>query len=123
MAVLDAAAELLARDGLARLSMDELAAQAGVSRAWLYRVYPGKSALFAELIHVFSPLEVVVATTERLRGEPPAGALPELAVTGWQAVSKNMGGVRPLLFEALRLGAGGPETVLGEVAPRRIGAS
>jgi AcrR family transcriptional regulator len=122
MAVLEAAAELLARDGLARLSMDELAAQAGVSRAWLYRLYPGKAALFSEMIHAFSPMEVVVATTERLRGKPPEVALPELAVTVWQAISKHIGVVRPLLFEAMRLGPDARETVTGEVAPKMIGA-
>ena len=121
-AVLEAAAELLARDGLARLSMDELAAQAGVSRAWLYRLYPGKAALFSEMVHAFSPMEVVVATTERLRGEPPEVALPELAVTVWQALSKHLGVVRPLLFEAMRLGPDVRETVTGEVAPQMIGA-
>ncbi|HVD01319.1 MAG TPA: helix-turn-helix domain-containing protein [Candidatus Dormibacteraeota bacterium] len=121
-AVLDAAAELLARDGLARLSMDELAAQAGVSRAWLYRLYPGKAALFAELIRVFSPMEVVVATTDRLRGQPPELALPELAVSVWQAVSQHLGVVRPLLFEAMRLGPDVRETVTGVVAPQMLGA-
>jgi AcrR family transcriptional regulator len=102
--------------------MDELAAQAGVSRAWLYRLYPGKAALFSEMIHAFSPMEVVVATTERLRGKPPEVALPELAVTVWQAISKHIGVVRPLLFEAMRLGPDARETVTGEVAPKMIGA-
>jgi len=120
--VLEAAAELLARDGLAGLSMDELAAVAGVSRAWLYRLYPGKSALFAELVQVFSPLQVVVDTTERLRGVPPEVALPELAVSVWKAISEHVGVVRPLLFEAVKLGPDVRETVLGEVAPRMLGA-
>ena len=122
MAVLEAAAVLLARDGLASLSMDELAAQAGVSRAWLYRLYPGKSALFTELVRTFSPMKVVLETTERLRGEPPEVALPELAVSVWQAISNNIGVVRPLLFEAMRLGPDVRDTVTGEVAPQIIGA-
>lgn len=122
MAVLDAAAELLARDGLARLSMDELAARAGVSRAWLYRTYPGKSALFAEMVRAFSPMELVVVTTERLRGEPPEVALPELAVSVWQGVARHIGVVRPLLFEAMSLGPDVRETVTGEVAPQILGA-
>jgi len=120
--VLEAAAQLLARDGLAGLSMDELALVAGVSRAWLYRLYPGKAALFAELVQVFSPLQVVVDTTDRLRGEPPEVALPELAVSVWKAISEHVGVVRPLLFEAVKLGPDVRETVLGEVAPRMLGA-
>src|SRR5690348_12192315 len=41
--VLGAALELVGRDGLTRLSMDEVAAAAGVSRASLYRLFPGKA--------------------------------------------------------------------------------
>ena len=103
-AILDAAAELLARDGLARLSMDELAARAGVSRARLYRIYPGKAALFAEMVRAFSPIEAVVATIQRLADEPPERAMPALAVSIWDAVSTHLGVIRPLLFEAASLG-------------------
>src|SRR6185369_13797528 len=42
--ILAAALELLGRVSLAELSMDELAAMSDVSRATLYRVFPGKSA-------------------------------------------------------------------------------
>src|SRR2546423_4130180 len=52
----EAALRLLDRDGLARLSMDELAAEARVSRASLYRMFPGKAALFRDLLVTFSPL-------------------------------------------------------------------
>ena len=41
--ILAAAFEQLGRAGLADLSMDELAVQANVSRATLYRLFPGKS--------------------------------------------------------------------------------
>src|SRR6266498_872154 len=44
--ILDTALDLVGRHGLAELSMEELAAAAGVSRATLYRLFPGKAALF-----------------------------------------------------------------------------
>jgi AcrR family transcriptional regulator len=121
-AILDAAADLLARDGLARLSMDELAARGGVSRARLYRLYPGKGALFAAMLREFSPIEVVVKRIGELAGEPPERAMPELAVSLWRAVSTHLGVIRPLLFEAASLGPDVRETILGDVAPRLLAA-
>src|SRR2546429_4312666 len=66
--LLAAALELLDRDGLGGLSMDEVAAAAGVSRASLYRLFPGKAALFRELLVAFSPMEAIVATLQRRAG-------------------------------------------------------
>jgi AcrR family transcriptional regulator len=121
-AILDAAAELLARDGLARLSMDELAARAGVSRARLYRLYPGKAALFAAMLREFSPIETLVSTLQQLADEPPERAMPALAVSIWGAVSTHLGVIRPLLFEAASLGPDVRETVIGEIAPKLLGS-
>src|SRR5829696_9024122 len=70
--ILDTALELVGRHGLAELSMDELAAQAGVSRATLYRLVPGKEALFAELVRTFSPFEPIAAVLETTGARPPA---------------------------------------------------
>src|SRR5215831_19318497 len=53
--ILAAAVELIGRDGLTGLSIDEVAAAAGVSRASLYRLFPGKAALFREVVIAFSP--------------------------------------------------------------------
>src|SRR5207302_2076682 len=77
--VLSAGLDLVGRDGLARLSMDELAARAGVSRASLYRLFPGKPALFKELLRVYSPLEIVVSTIDRLHDRRPEEVMPTVA--------------------------------------------
>jgi AcrR family transcriptional regulator len=98
--VLAAAVELLDRDGLARLSMDELAAAAGVSRASLYRLFPGKAALFRELLVAFSPLAAIVETVERLRDRPPEEVMPALARTAALTLASRVGVVRTLVFEA-----------------------
>src|SRR6266487_4666297 len=70
--VLDTALDLVGRHGLAELSMDELAARAGVSRATLYRLFPGKAALFAELVRRFSPFEPIAAVLQTMSDRPPA---------------------------------------------------
>lgn len=48
--LIDAAQELLARKGIRAATVMEVAEAAGVSRAWLYRHFPDKSALFGAAI-------------------------------------------------------------------------
>lgn len=45
--ILDAAETCLRRDGIRRTTAAGVAAEAGVSRAWLYRVFPNKSVLLS----------------------------------------------------------------------------
>src|SRR6266536_3665646 len=75
--ILDTALDLVGRHGLAELSMEELAARAGVSRATLYRLFPGKAALCAELVRRFSPFEPIAAVLETMGDRPPAEAIPD----------------------------------------------
>jgi AcrR family transcriptional regulator len=99
--ILAAALELVGRDGLSRLSMDEVAAEAGVSRASLYRLFPGKPALFREVVWRFSPLEMMASTVRRLYDRPPAETMPELARAAVRALAGREGMLRSLLFEVL----------------------
>ncbi|WP_151772292.1 TetR/AcrR family transcriptional regulator [Streptomyces abyssomicinicus] len=48
-AILDAARDLLLRDGYARLSMERIAAEAGVGKPTVYRRWPSKAALVADV--------------------------------------------------------------------------
>jgi AcrR family transcriptional regulator len=100
--ILDTALELVGRHGLAELSMDELAAQAGVSRATLYRLVPGKEALFAELVRTFSPFEPIAAVLEAAGDRPPAEVIPAVMQAMAAAMDGHMGLLLQLLFEVAR---------------------
>src|SRR5215211_1987922 len=100
--VLDVALELVGRHGLAELSMDELAARAGVSRATLYRLVPGKEALFAELVRRFSPFEPIAAVLETMGEPPPAEVNPAIAQAMAAPMDGHIGLVLQLLFEVSR---------------------
>jgi AcrR family transcriptional regulator len=100
--ILDTALELVGRHGLAELSMDELAATAGVSRATLYRLVPGKEALFAELVRRFSPFEPIAAVLETMGERPPAEVIPAIAQAMADAMDGHIGLLLQLLFELSR---------------------
>lgn len=101
--ILETALEMVGAEGLRSLSMDDLAERAQVSRATLYRLFPGKSALFTALVRAYSPLEPVLAVLEELRAEPPEVLMPAIARTVYQTV--NAGGtnraglLRAIFFE------------------------
>src|SRR6267378_1516245 len=84
--ILEAALVMVGAHGLAALSMDDLAARAGVSRATLYRLFPGKPALFTGLIRTYSPLEPVSRIAREMKHEPPEVVMPEIARTVYRTV-------------------------------------
>jgi AcrR family transcriptional regulator len=108
--VLKTALELVGRHGLAELSMDELAAAAGVSRATLYRLFPGKSALFVGLLRAYSPWEPVAEAIEAMPDAPPEEVLPAVARAMADALEGRTGLLLRIVFELLK---GDPDTVEG----------
>jgi AcrR family transcriptional regulator len=100
--VLDTALDLVGRQGLAGLSMEELAVAAGVSRATLYRLFPGKEALFAALVRSFSPFEPIAAVLKAAGDQPPAKVIPKVAHAMAAAMDGHIGLLLQLLFEVSR---------------------
>jgi AcrR family transcriptional regulator len=84
--ILRLALEMVGARGLAALSMDELADRADVSRATLYRLFPGKPALFTALVHAYTPLDPVIAVLSERQAEPPEVVMPEVARSIYRTV-------------------------------------
>jgi len=97
--VLDASIRMLRTQTLKELSMDTLATEAGISRANLYRVFPGKSALFKAILLAYSPFEPVMAVFARASDHPPEEVIPEVVLTAYRTVAGHTGIVRTLLLE------------------------
>lgn len=108
--ILDAALEMVGRHGLAELSMDELAASAGVSRATLYRLFPGKAGLFAALIAAFSPWEPVADVLDALHERDPHEVMPAIARAIATALEGRVGLLIRMVFELIQ---GDPDTTEG----------
>lgn len=122
--VLDSALAMVGAYGLAALSMDELAERAQVSRATLYRLFPGKSALFSSLIYAYSPLEPVTQVLASMSEEPPDVVMPEIARTVYKTIfgggENRVGMLRTLFFEVSGLGPD-TEDAAREVISRLVG--
>jgi AcrR family transcriptional regulator len=97
--ILAAAVDLIGRDGLRGMSMEELASAAGVSRASVYRLFPGKAALFDALLVEHSPFAALEAVLERMSDQPPTAVLPELAHTIAAVAGPRIGILRSIFFE------------------------
>src|SRR5205814_9047756 len=87
--VLEVAARLLRTQTLTDLSMDELASEAGISRANLYRLFPGNAALFRAILIAYSPLEPVLAFFDRIGARPPDQVIPEPVLTAYRTVAER----------------------------------
>src|SRR5438128_11821173 len=97
--VLEASIQMLRTQTLKELSMDSLASEAGVSRANLYRLFPGKSALFKAILLTYSPFAPVMAVFARSGDRPPEEVIPEVVLTAYRTVAGHPGLVRTLLLE------------------------
>jgi AcrR family transcriptional regulator len=108
--ILEAALELVGRHGLADLSMDDLALAAGVSRATIYRLFPGKSALFSGLIRAYSPWEPVADALDAMPDARPEEVIPAVAHAMAVAMEGRAGLLLGMVFELLK---GDPDTTEG----------
>jgi AcrR family transcriptional regulator len=108
--ILEAALELVGRHGLAELSMDGLAEAAGVSRATLYRLFPGKSALFSALIRTYAPWDAVADAIDAMPDGPPAEVIPAVGRAIGAALEGRTGLLLRVVLEILK---GDPDTVEG----------
>jgi AcrR family transcriptional regulator len=108
--ILESALGLVGRRGLAALSMDDLAAAAGVSRATLYRLFPGKSALFSALMRAYSPWSGVAEVIDAMPDGPPQEVMPAVGMAMAQAMDARAWLLLRLLSELI---TGGPDTAEG----------
>lgn len=105
--ILESALAMIGAGGLGTLSMDELAVRAGVSRATLYRLFPGKPALFTSLLRTYSPLEPVSRLVTSKQDQPPEVVMPEIARTVFRSINgpdaPGIGLLRAVIFEVTSL--------------------
>jgi AcrR family transcriptional regulator len=97
--ILAAAKDMLVRTSLAELSMEELAAAAGVSRGTLYRIVPGKAALLQRLIEAYSPFEAVRAIVSNHRDDPPEVVFPLIGRAIVGVAGERLGLMRAVFHE------------------------
>jgi AcrR family transcriptional regulator len=118
--ILAAAVEVIGGAGLAAMSMDDLADRAEVSRATLYRIFPGKSALLMALIEAYSPLEPVSGLVAARHDDPPDVLMPEIARVAYRSIAGRTGLMRAVFFDVSGL-SGETEQVARDAIGRVAG--
>ncbi len=108
--ILAAAVDLIGAKGLANVSMQQVARQAGLSRASVYRLFPGKPALFSAIVEIYSPVEPIRRLLDELGQEPPEKTIPALVATAYAFMGDRPGLARSLFFELTSLA---PDTDAG----------
>jgi AcrR family transcriptional regulator len=100
--ILAAALNIVGNRGLEALSMEDLAFAASVSRATLYRLFPGKSALFKELMGAYSPWEAVGVVIDARPDGDPREVVPAVARAMADAMNGRIGLLLPMVLEMVR---------------------
>jgi AcrR family transcriptional regulator len=97
--ILATAGEVVAERGFGGLSLDEVAQRSGVSRATVYRLYPGKAALFKEVAQAYLPIDEALQMMDTMADRPPNEVMATLARNLAQAGEVPIGVMRSVLFE------------------------
>ena len=112
--ILATGAEVVAERGFGGLSLDEVASRSGVSRATVYRLYPGKAALFKEVAQAYLPIDEALQMMDTMADRPPSEVMATLARNLAQAGEVPIGVMRAVLFEVSG-GTEGNEEFLDQV--------
>jgi AcrR family transcriptional regulator len=124
-AILRAALELAAEGGLRGLSIEAIAARAGVGKATIYRRWKNKEALFAEALHTMA-LDPDIPDTGTVRGDivkASSAAVGRLSSEAFRVFPRLMAeaGDDPELLEALQIALLGPRrAVVGAILRRGV---
>jgi AcrR family transcriptional regulator len=118
--ILAAAAELISPRGLSGFSMEQLAVEAGVSRATVYRLFPSKAALFGALARAYSPFEEMLAVLDRRWDEPPDVVLPDIARAMARVAFPRIGLLRSVMADVATAHPDAMEGVL-PIIPEVVG--
>jgi AcrR family transcriptional regulator len=112
--ILVAAGEIVAERGFGGLSLDDVAQRSGVSRATVYRLYPGKAALYREVVQTYLPMDEAMQMMDSMADRPPNQVMATMARSLAQAGEVPIGVLRSVLFEVSTGPGGGNEEFLDE---------
>lgn len=112
--ILVAAGEIVAERSFGGLTLDEVAQRSGVSRATVYRLYPGKAALYREVVRAYLPADEAMQMMDSMADRPPNEVMATLARSLAQAGEVRIGVLRSVLFETTVGPGGGNEEFLND---------
>ena len=97
--ILEAALRAFSGGGFAETTMDQVAADAGLSKACLYTYFPTKDALLQQLLERYTLLPELGELIDAVREEPPARGIPKLVAEIWRRLRERKELARVLVRE------------------------
>ena len=88
-AILEAALRVWGKRGFDGTSLDEVAAEAGLTKGTLYLYFPSKRALLEEAFRRYSLRPEIEGGLERLRGQPFEDVVRGLVAVFWRGISER----------------------------------
>jgi AcrR family transcriptional regulator len=97
--ILDAALRVFSEGGFSETTMDQVAADAGLSKACLYNYFPTKEALLQQLLERYTLLPELAELIDAVREQPPARGIPRLVGEVWRRLRERKELARVLVRE------------------------
>ncbi|HEY4641930.1 MAG TPA: helix-turn-helix domain-containing protein [Thermoanaerobaculia bacterium] len=115
--ILDAAVAMLRAGGYRELSLDEVARRAGTAKSSIYRRWPSKAALAAEIVRrdVPAPEDDLAAAFEALMNGPLGGVVASLIGEGQESAE-----TRSIVLALLAPYRAAGDDALGPILFRRL---
>ena len=121
-AIMEAAYDLFLEKGYAATSMRQIAEQAGLALGGIYNHFPGKEAIFSELIHERHPYHQIIPVMLNTPADDPETFVREAARTMVDELGRRPDFIKLMMIELVEFNGRNMPQVIERVLPEVLPA-